>query len=134
MPVTGSDQNNTMLMFPNLPANLPHWPVELTAPLTSGVTNASRAWSDGCMAMSQEWLKFMATRLQHDMALPSKLSACSNVQDITREWTSFIQKAAEDYSSEWVKQAHLGNAAGCSVSDAFQKGMQQVSVARQRGP
>lgn len=106
---------------------MPRSPFELMGPVTMAMTQAGQALSEGIIAMNAEWMTFLGARLRDDWALQGKLAACGTAQDAVREWTVFFEKAARDYSGEWVAQTQLSNAAGFNVSSAFQKGLQQIS-------
>jgi hypothetical protein len=79
-------------------------------PMLQGMAACSNVLCDGYAAMSSEWLAFVNRRMQSDLSLPSKLSACANPQDLLQEWAGFMNSAADDYRKEFARLSAIGTA------------------------
>lgn len=79
-------------------------------PMMRGMADCSNALCDGYVALSSEWLAFVNRRMQSDLSLPAKLSACANPQALLDEWAGFMNTAADDYRKEFSRLSAIGTA------------------------
>lgn len=68
---------------------------------------AFECWSRAVTALTQEIGQFVQARLQEDLNIWTKLTACKNVNDAFECQRQFLQKATTDYVDEANKLSRL---------------------------
>jgi hypothetical protein len=92
----GIEQIQNMLLAPALAFGA--WNPFLAAALKGNAQT-----HEGFGTIASEWQRFVAHRLQEDMALMQRLMRCCSPDQILAAYTDFWHRAAEDYGKEIIK-------------------------------
>jgi acyl-CoA-binding protein len=72
--------------------------------------------------VTQNWLKFVDSRLAKDSALSQQITACRNLGDVCNVYAKFWQQMAGDYTAEFSSIADTGWKAAQSFLDKADDG------------
>jgi hypothetical protein len=72
--------------------------------------------------VTQNWLKFVDSRLAKDSALSQQITACRNLGDVCNVYAKFWQQMAGDYTAEFSSIADTGWKAAQSFLDKADSG------------
>jgi hypothetical protein len=72
--------------------------------------------------VTQNWLKFVDSRLARDSALPQQITACCNLGDVCDVYAKCWQQMAGDYTAEFSSIADTGWKAARSFLDKANDG------------
>ena len=101
---------------------------EMYQPMVEGMTQFGGALCDAYAAMGNEWLNFMNRRLHTDLSLAGKIAMCGSPQELVREWSTFVNMAAEDYRNELTRLAEMNAAASQRAASAIHSNGQAKPV------
>lgn len=60
-------------------------------------------------AFNTEWTKFLAHRLEEDVALPQRLTACKSPEEAQEIYVDFWTRALREYQEEFFRLAQPGH-------------------------
>jgi hypothetical protein len=60
-------------------------------------------------AFNTEWTKFLAQRLEEDVALPQRLAACKSPEEAQEIYVDFWTRGLRDYQEEFFRLAQPGH-------------------------
>jgi Phasin protein len=102
---------------PKLPVSDPEVLAEIATPALAAATSFQRGFIGNMTAYQNEWLAFLNTRLQENMTMPARISACRSLPQVQQVYADYWRRTLEQYSREYQHLGEIGNADGQSVSN-----------------
>jgi len=78
-------------------------------------------------AFNAEWAQFLARRLEEDIALPQRLTACKSPEEAQEIYVGFWTKALREYQEEFVRLAQMGQRVTREAAGNMQKHANAIS-------
>ena len=84
----------------------------------NGCANLWQAYMNSATEMNREFMKFVATRLQHDVELGQALAKCSDWADAASVHQDWVRKMSEEYMGEVETLMKIASSAQESLAAA----------------
>jgi Phasin protein len=85
---------------PKIPDFNPEVIAEVTTPVLAAATSFQQGFIQNVMAYQKEWLSFLNTRVQENMAMPARLSGCRSFPEVQQVYMDYCKRTLEQYSRE----------------------------------
>ncbi len=77
--------------------------------LLENVTQATQAYTKGCLEFQQEILRFMSSRLQWDSKVGQALASCKTVAEVAEVQRDWLDSTTKEYVDEAGQLFRLGS-------------------------
>ncbi len=93
--------------------------LNMQRPMVEAMTEINSNWIENLSKANAELLGFFSRRIEEDMAASRRFMACRSVQDVVETYSDVVQRAQQQYQSEFQYFARLNQSMAAESADAM---------------